>query len=147
MIKEKLLIKDIKIYKKWPVIILSVNVKNDLQLDYNYENLACAAVCKIRCWKINEVKCIWSFIGTLMAIEISLKPIKETFNAYLANSHWELSHIKLLAIWDMFKYNFLEMIHFQVWKFMTNIYRIKQHMWYFKIMSTFILFINLMYAI
>ena len=50
-------------------------------MDYNYRIFACAAIGEIGNGRSMRVKLIWSFLGTLIALEISLKQIKEIFIA------------------------------------------------------------------
>ena len=46
-------------------------------MDYNYRIFACAAIGEIGNGRSMRVKLIWSFLGTLIALEISLKQIKK----------------------------------------------------------------------
>ena len=57
----------------------SLNVKYDLQLNYNYEDFASAAMGEIGSWRLMRWNVFSSYLDTLIALNISENKLKKHF--------------------------------------------------------------------
>ena len=57
----------------------SINVKYDLQLNYNYEDFASAAMGEIGSWRLMRRNVFSSYLDTLIALNISENKLKKHF--------------------------------------------------------------------